>query len=66
MSSPKVIFTGEVAQIAGVGAVVLGVVLSLKHWPAALALIGGIAAFYVGKRNCGPRRAVGYPRFRLS
>jgi hypothetical protein len=49
MSSPKVIFTGEVAQIAGVGAVVLGVVLSLKYWPAALALIGGIAAFYVGK-----------------
>jgi hypothetical protein len=50
MSNPKIIFVGEVAQIAGVGAVVLGVVLSLKHWPAALALIGGIAAYYVGKK----------------
>jgi uncharacterized membrane protein (UPF0136 family) len=50
MSNPKLIFAGEVAQIAGVAAAVLGVVLSLKHWPAALALIGGIAAFYVGKK----------------
>jgi uncharacterized membrane protein (UPF0136 family) len=50
MANPKMIFAGEVAQVAGVGAVVLGVVLSLKHWPAALALIGGIAAFYVGKK----------------
>jgi len=53
MTSPKVVSAGEVAQIAGVGAVVLGVVLSLKHWPAALALIGGIAAFYIGKKLRG-------------
>ena len=50
MANPKMLFAGEVAQVAGGGAVVLGVVLSLKHWPAALALIGGIAAFHVGKK----------------
>ena len=50
MASPKVVFAGEVAQIAGVGSVVLGVVLSLHHSGAAAALIGGIAAFFVGKR----------------
>ncbi|HUN62699.1 MAG TPA: hypothetical protein VMU53_11950 [Candidatus Sulfotelmatobacter sp.] len=53
MASPKVVFAGEVAQIAGVGAVVLGVVLSMHHWPAAAALIGGIAAFFVGKKLRG-------------
>jgi Na+-transporting methylmalonyl-CoA/oxaloacetate decarboxylase beta subunit len=53
MSSPKIVLAGEAAQIAGVAAIVLGVVLSLKHWPAALALIGGIAAFYVGKKLRG-------------
>jgi len=53
MASPKAIFIGEVAQIAGVGAVVLGVVLSLQHWGAAVALVGGIAAFFVGKKLRG-------------
>jgi hypothetical protein len=53
MAIPKVVFIGEVAQIAGVGAVVLGVVLSLHHWGAAAALIGGIAAFFVGKKLRG-------------
>jgi hypothetical protein len=46
-------FIGEVTQIAGVIGVVAGVVLSLHHWPAALALIGGGAAFYVGKKLRG-------------
>lgn len=53
MASAKAVFAGEVAQIAGVGAVVLGVVLSMHHWPAAAALIGGIAAFFVGKKLRG-------------
>ena len=55
MASPKVLFIGEVTQIAGVGAgaVVLGVVLSLRHWGAAVALVGGIAAFFVGKKLRG-------------
>jgi hypothetical protein len=53
MANPKVVFAGEVAQIAGVGAVVLGVVLSLHHWGAAAALIGGISAYFVGKKLRG-------------
>ena len=50
MANAKLIFIGEVTQVAGVAAVVAGVVLSLHHWPAAVALIGGGTAFYVGKK----------------
>jgi hypothetical protein len=53
MSNPKVVFAGEIAQIAGVGAVVLGIVLSLHHWGAAAALIGGVSAYFVGKKLRG-------------
>lgn len=53
MTSAKVVFIGQVAQIAGVAAVVLGVVLSLHHGGAAALLIGGIAAFFVGKKLRG-------------
>ncbi len=50
MPNAKLIFIGEVTQVAGVAAVVAGIVLSLHHWPAAVALIGGGTAFYVGKK----------------
>jgi hypothetical protein len=50
MANAKAVFIGEVMQIAGVAAVVAGVVLSLHHWPAAAALIGGGVAFYIGKK----------------
>jgi hypothetical protein len=50
MANAKTVFIGEVSQIAGIAAVVAGVVLSMHHWPAAAALIGGGAAFYVGKK----------------
>jgi hypothetical protein len=53
MTSPKVVFAGEVAQISGVGAVVVGIVLSLHHWGAAAALISGISAFVIGKKLRG-------------
>ena len=56
MTSAKIAFIGQVAQIAGVGAVVLGVVLSLRHWGAALALAGGIAAYFVGKKLRGAQK----------
>jgi hypothetical protein len=46
----KLVFIGEVTQLAGIAAVVAGVVLSLHHWPAAAALLGGGVAFYVGKK----------------
>jgi hypothetical protein len=50
MVNPKMQFIGEVTQIAGVAAVVGGLVLSLHHWPAAAALIGGATAYLVGKK----------------
>jgi hypothetical protein len=50
MANARAVFIGEVAQIAGVAAVVAGVVLSLHHWPVAAALIGGGVAFYIGKK----------------
>jgi hypothetical protein len=53
MTSAKIVFIGEVTQVAGVASVAAGVVLSLKHWPAAMALIGGLAAYFVGKKLRG-------------
>jgi hypothetical protein len=50
MANARTVFIGEVTQIAGIAAVVAGVVSSMHHWPAAAALIGGGAAFYVGKK----------------
>src|SRR5579885_1818843 len=46
-------FIGEITQICGVIAAVAGVVLSLHHWPTALALIGGGVAFYAGTKLRG-------------
>lgn len=43
-------FIGMIVEIAGVAAVVGGVVLSLHHWPAAVALIGGGVAYFTGKK----------------
>ena len=43
-------FIGMIVEIAGVASVVGGVVLSLHHWPAAAALIGGGVAYLVGKK----------------
>jgi hypothetical protein len=53
MTNAKTVFIGEVSQIAGVASMVGGVVLSLHHWPAAAALIGGLAAYFVGKKLRG-------------
>jgi hypothetical protein len=43
-------FIGMIVQIAGVASVVAGLVLSLHHWPAAAALIGGGVAYMIGKK----------------
>jgi hypothetical protein len=53
MTNAKAVFIGEVAQISGVASVVGGVVLSLRHWPAAVALVGGLAAYFLGKKLRG-------------
>jgi uncharacterized membrane protein AbrB (regulator of aidB expression) len=39
-----------IVEIAGVASAVAGVVLSLHHWPAAFALIGGGVAYVIGKK----------------
>jgi len=41
---------GVIVEIAGVARAVAGVVLTLHHWPAAAALIGGGVAYIVGKK----------------
>ena len=43
-------FIGMIVEIAGVASVVAGVVLSLHHWPTAVALIGGGVAYVIGKK----------------
>ncbi len=44
---------GMIVEIAGVAAAVAGVILSLHHWPAAAALIGGGVAYVIGKKLRG-------------
>lgn len=46
-------FIGLVTEIAGVGSGVIGLVLSLHHWPAAVALLGGGVAYLIGKKLRG-------------
>jgi hypothetical protein len=41
---------GMIVEIAGVASAVAGVVLTLHHWPAAAALIGGGVAYIIGKK----------------
>ncbi|MGA2431231.1 MAG: hypothetical protein ABSH13_22225 [Candidatus Acidiferrum sp.] len=48
-ANPKLEHLGMIVEIAGVASAVAGVVLSLHHWPAAAALIGGGVAYVVGK-----------------
>lgn len=43
-------FIGMIVEISGVAAVVGGLVLSLHHWPAAAALLGGGVAFFIGRK----------------
>lgn len=49
----KAEFIGKVVQLCGVGGVATGVVLSLHHIPAAVALIGGGVAYFVGAKLQG-------------
>jgi hypothetical protein len=41
---------GLILEMAGVASVVAGVVLSLHHWPAAVALVGGAVTYSLGKK----------------
>jgi hypothetical protein len=50
MNTSKFLLIGEFVQFGGIAAVIVGVILSLHHWPAAVALVGGAAAFFIGKK----------------
>jgi hypothetical protein len=50
VTNARLQFIGIVLEIAGIASAAGGVILSLHHWPAAVALIGGGTAFYVGKK----------------
>lgn len=44
---------GFFVKLAGVGGIATGVVMSLHHVPAAVALIGGGVAYFVGRKLSG-------------
>jgi hypothetical protein len=48
-TNPNLQHVGMIVEIAGVASAVAGIVLSLHHWPAAAALIGGGVAYVIGK-----------------
>jgi hypothetical protein len=41
---------GYIVQLGGIGAFALGAVLSFHHVAIAAAFVGGVAAFFVGKK----------------
>jgi hypothetical protein len=49
-TNTRVQFIGMILEFAGIAALAGGVILSLHHWPAAVTLVGGGIAFYVGKK----------------
>jgi len=57
MTNVRAVFIGEVTQIAGVASMVGGVVLSLRHWRARVALVGDWRPYFVGKKLRGSKRA---------
>lgn len=52
-ASARLQVIGIVLEIAGVASLAGGLILSLHHWPAAAALIGGGTAYFVGKKFRG-------------
>jgi hypothetical protein len=49
----KAQFIGKVMQLGGIAALGTGAVLSLHHIPAAVAIVGGGVAYYVGQKLQG-------------
>ena len=41
---------GEWVQLAGVGAFIIGAILSLHHYAIGICFVAGAAAFYVGQK----------------
>ncbi len=51
--TPSTAKIGEIVEFAGVGAFLAGAVLSIHHYAIAALVIGGAAAFFVGKKLRG-------------
>ncbi len=49
----KTQFIGKIMQLAGVGGLGVGAVLSMHHIPAAVAIVGGGVAYFVGMKLQG-------------
>jgi hypothetical protein len=49
-STPSLHTIGQYVQIAGGGAFLVGVALSLQHYGIAICFIAGAAAFFIGKK----------------
>jgi hypothetical protein len=41
---------GQYVQLAGIGAFVVGIVLSLHHYAIGISFLAGAAAFFIGKK----------------
>jgi hypothetical protein len=50
LTSTHLELVGMIVEISGIAAIVGGLVLSLHHWPAAAALLGGGVAYFIGKK----------------
>jgi hypothetical protein len=49
----KLLSVGNIVKLSGAVSVAVGVILSLHHIPAAVALIGGGVAYFVGSKLGG-------------
>jgi hypothetical protein len=51
--NPQLTKIGEIVQFAGIGAFLAGAVLSIHHYAIAAFVVGGAAAFFIGKKLRG-------------
>ena len=49
-ATPSMHSIGLYVQIAGAGAFIAGIALSLQHYAIGICFIGGAAAFFIGKK----------------
>jgi hypothetical protein len=51
--TPQMQALGQYVQLAGIGALITGAILSVHHYAIGVCIIGGAAAFYIGKKMRG-------------
>ena len=52
-STPQMQTIGQYVELAGIGSLIVGAILSVHHYAIGLCIIAGGAAFYVGKKMRG-------------